>query len=94
MLISLYNYREIVGKAFITVEQKSYEKCTLVYQIDVQYEINVQVGKILKNIKRVGQNRRAGGTFFSKSINVQTEIRPCRGDFFLKINKRAGQIPL
>ena len=32
--------------------------------------------------------------FFSKTINVQTKIRPCRGDFFLKINKRAGQIPI
>ena len=34
-------------------------------------------------------NKRAGGNFFSKSINMQTQIRPCRGDFFLKINKRA-----
>ena len=25
---------------------------------------------------------------------MQTQIRPCRGDFFLKINKRAGQIPI
>ena len=32
-----------------------------------------------------------GGTFFSKSISVQTKIRPCRGKFFLKINKRADQ---
>ena len=55
---------------------------TLVYRIDVQDEINVQVGKFLKNIKCAGQNRRAGGNFFSKSINVQTKIRPCRGDFF------------
>ena len=39
--------------------------------------------------KRAGWNRRAGGNFFSKSINVQTKIRPCRGDFFPKINKRA-----
>ena len=30
------------------------------------------------------------GNFFSKTKNVQTKIRPCRGDFFLKINKRAG----
>ena len=62
---------------------------TLVYRIDVQYEINVQVGKFLKNIKHAGQNRHAGGNFFSKSVNVQTKIRPCRGDFFLKINKLA-----
>ena len=39
--------------------------------------------------KRAGWNKRAGGNFFSKSINVQTKIRPCRGDFLLKINKRA-----
>ena len=44
---------------------------TLVYQIDVQYKINVQVGKFLKNIKRAGQNRRAGGKLSGKSINVQ-----------------------
>jgi hypothetical protein len=25
---------------------------------------------------------------------MQTKIRPCRGKFFLKINKRAGQIPI
>ena len=30
-----------------------------------------------------------GGIFFSKSINVQTQIRLCRGEFFLEINKRA-----
>ena len=45
------------------------------YPIDVQDEINVQVGKFLKNIKRAGQNRRAGGIFFSEiSINVQVKI--------------------
>ena len=31
-------------------------------------------GKILKNIKCAGQNRRTGGNFFSKSINLQTKI--------------------
>ena len=41
-----------------------------------------------------GWNKRTGGIFFSKTINVQAKIRPCRGDFFLKINKRAGQIPI
>ena len=40
-------------------------------RIDVQGKINVQVEKFLKNIKRAGQNRRAGGTFSGKSINVQ-----------------------
>ena len=38
------------------------------YRIDVQYKINVQVKKFLKNIKRAGQNRRAGGTIFLKNI--------------------------
>ena len=60
---------------------------TLVYRIDVQDQINVQVEKFLKNIKRAGQNRRAEGKIFSKSINVQTKIRSCSGDFILKINK-------
>ena len=46
---------------------------TLVYQIDVQYGINVQVGKVLKYIKRAGQNRRTGGKLSGKSINVQGE---------------------
>ena len=49
-------------------------KPTLVYRIDVQDEINVQVGKFLKNIKRAGQNRRAGRKFSGKLINVQGEI--------------------
>ena len=34
----------------------------------------MQVGKFLKNIKRAGQNRRAGGKISGKSINVQVEI--------------------
>ena len=44
--------------------------------------------------RRIGPNKRAGGKILKKTLNVQTQIRPCRGDFFLKINKRAGQIPL
>ena len=39
--------------------------------------------------RRAGQKRRAGGIFFSKSINVQAKIRPCRVDLFHKINKHA-----
>ena len=39
---------------------------TLVYRIDVQYEMIVQVGKFLKNIKRAGQNRRPGGKLSGK----------------------------
>ena len=53
---------------------------TLVCQIDVQGKINVLVETFLKNIKCAGQNRRAGGNFSSKSINVQTKIRLYRGD--------------
>ena len=41
--------------------------------------------------RRVVQNKHAGGKIVSKSINMQTKIRPCRGKFFLKINKRADQ---
>ena len=40
----------------------------------MQDEINVQVGKFLKNIKRAGQNRRAERKFSGKLINVQGEI--------------------
>ena len=42
---------------------------TLVYRIDVQYELNMQVEKFLKNIKRAGQNRRAGGKISWKINN-------------------------
>ena len=41
--------------------------------------------------RRAVRNKRAGGKIVSKSINVQTIIRPCRGNFFLKISKRADQ---
>ena len=44
---------------------------TLVYRIEVQDQINVQVAKFLENIKRAGPNRRAGWKFSGKSINVQ-----------------------
>ena len=44
--------------------------------------------------RRVGQNKRAGGKILKKTLNVQTQVRPCRGDFFVKINKRAGQISI
>ena len=39
---------------------------TLVCRIDVQGKINVQVEKFLKNIKRAGRNKRAGGEIFWK----------------------------
>ena len=41
--------------------------------------------------RRIGPNKRAGGKILKKTLNVQTQIRPCRGEFFLKIDKRAGQ---
>ena len=41
--------------------------------------------------RRVGQNKHAGGKILKKTLNVQNKIRPCRREFFLKINKRAGQ---
>ena len=45
---------------------------TLVCRIDVQGKINMQVEKFLKNIKKhAGENRRVGGKFSGKSINVQ-----------------------
>ena len=47
-------------------------------------EINMQSGKFMKNIKRAGQNRRAGGNFFRKSIKVRAKIRLCRENFFFK----------
>ena len=43
----------------------------------------MQVGKFLKNIKRAGPNKHAGGKFSGKSINVQ-------GENFLEINNYAG----
>ena len=42
----------------------------------------------------VGRNKHAGGKILRKTLNVQTKIRPGRGEFFLKINKHAGQIPI
>ena len=51
--------------------EEKFKRSTLVCRIDVQVQINVQGEKFFKNIKRAGQNRRAGGTFSGKSINVQ-----------------------
>ena len=44
---------------------------TLVYQIEVQAQINMQVGEFLKSNKRAVQNKRAGETSCKKSSNVQ-----------------------
>ena len=54
---------------------------TLVYRIDVQYEINVQVGKFLKNIKRAGQNRRAGRKIYLKNIKRAGRNKRAGGNF-------------
>ena len=58
--------------------------CTLVYRIDVQAQINVQVEKFSKKNKHAGHIRRAGGFFFEKSINVQVEINVQGGILFSK----------
>ena len=58
---------------------------TLVYRIDVQTQINVQVEKFYKKNKRAGHIRRAGGFFSSeKSINVQVGINVQGGILFSK----------
>ena len=54
------------------------------YRIDVQDKINKQVGKFLKNIKCAGQNRRTGGKFSGKSINVQKGNKRAGGNFLFK----------
>ena len=54
---------------------------TLVYRIDVQDEINVQVGKFLKNIKRAGQNRRSGGKISLKNIKCAGRNKHAGGKF-------------
>ena len=61
-----------------------YQFHTLVYRIDVQYEINVQVGKFLKNIKRAGQNRRAGGIFFLKINKRADQSKTVQGGISLQ----------
>ena len=59
----------------------------------------MQVGKFLKNIKRAGQNRsvgrnkHAGGKILKKHQTCY-QSKAVQGDFFLKINNRAGQIPI
>jgi hypothetical protein len=49
---------------------------------DFFLKINKCAGQIPIYIQ---ENKRAGGFFFSKTINVQTKIRQCRGDFFSKL---------
>ena len=48
--------------------------CTLVYRIEVQAQINVQVGEFLKINKCAVQNKRAGETSCKKLSNVQDLI--------------------
>ena len=59
-----------------------YDLPTLVYRIDMQYEINVQVGKFLKKIKRAGQNRRAGWNFFLKINKYADQNKTVQGEIF------------
>ena len=59
---------------------------TLVYRIDVQDEINVQEGKFLKNIKRAGQNRHAGGDFFLKINKRADQNQTVQGGIFSQKN--------
>jgi hypothetical protein len=54
-----------------------------------QYQTTPKQGRIGRKEWNKEWNKRAGGIFFSETMNVQTKIRPYRGDFFLKINKRA-----
>ena len=72
---------------------------TLVYQIIVQYGINVQAGKFPKINKRTGCNKAMQVEVFQKSIvkkssllenfqkliNMQDVIRPCRLKNFKKL---------
>ena len=78
-----------------------YFQITLVYLIIVQDVINVQAGNFSEINKPAGCNKPMQvGNFqesivrktcrqenFLKLINVQDVIRPCRLDFFQKINK-------
>ena len=71
--VSVTSVVYLAGESKTTAQRFQFHTYTLVYRIDVQYGINVQVGKFLKNIKRAGQNRRTGGKLSGKSINVQGE---------------------
>ena len=44
-------------ESWINCASKASGLCTLVYRIEVQDQINVQVEKFLENIKRAGKNR-------------------------------------
>ena len=70
------------------------------YRIDVQYEINVQVGKFLKNIKHAGQNMQGridvqGGKSNQKIINVQGKIFvliPLKKCVLIPLNKKKKRV--
>ena len=57
---------------------------TLACPIDVRGEINMQVGKFLKNIKSAGQNRREGGNSFLKINKCANQNKTVQGELFLK----------
>ena len=47
----------------------------------MQYEINMQVGKFLKNIKGAGQNRHAGRKIYLKNIKHAGRNKRAGGNF-------------
>ena len=57
---------------------------TLACPIDVRGEINMQVGKFLKNIKSAGQNRYEGGFFFLKINKCADQNKTVQGKVFFK----------
>ena len=72
-----------VGKFLKSIESADPNKAV---QGDLFFlKINKRAGQIEEHMLDLNMQ----GDFFSKTINVQTEIRPCRGEFFLKINERA-----
>ena len=43
--------------------------------------------------RRIGPNKRAGGKFLKKTLNVQTQIRRAGGIFFSKLINVQGKYP-
>ena len=60
----------------------------------MQDEINVQVGKFLKNIKRAGQNRCVGGNFFLKINKRADQNKSVQGGFFSQKHSQNTTEPL
>ena len=61
-----------LGKLWLKISKTFWFKLgTLVYKIEVQTQINVQVGEFLKIDKHAVLNKRAGETSCKKLSNVQ-----------------------